>query len=344
MTDASEFSIPPVPSKKEPVRVLLERLGIDVSDWAWTNDGVPIENPNDNISRNTYWSFIGKASEPTVLCVWYEDIGWGSNPPTYHGNMRDALNSLTRLSTPAVGKDGFGRLKAKSRMADNFQKAVWDAWKRSHPIKFILVDGNQVSIERAAEASSEVKTRGIDHASWYVHDYNGVTGAFALVRGVPRAVVIDDPLDGIVDPAEDPAFQDLLGSLSQTECDALIKARVGQGQFRDALIARWKGCAVTGCGFLNAVVASHIKPWSQCNSRDERLGVSNGLLLIPNLDRLFDQGIISFDERFKIILGSELKAGVASQLNVNVNMKIVRSNHSDILPFLQWHRENRFRP
>jgi hypothetical protein len=40
----------------------------------------------------------------------------------------------------------------------------------------------------------------------------------------------------------------------------MIKARVGQGRFREALIARWQGCSITGCAVYDVLTASHIKP------------------------------------------------------------------------------------
>ena len=41
------------------------------------------------------------------------------------------------------------------------------------------------------------------------------------------------------------------------------------------------------------MVASHINAWALSNNV-ERLDVENGLLLAPHIDRLFDQGLISF--------------------------------------------------
>jgi putative restriction endonuclease len=81
----------------------------------------------------------------------------------------------------------------------------------------------------------------------------------------------------------------------------LIKARIGQGAFRAKLIVLWGSCAVTGYKDLNLLVASHIKPWS-VSSNSERLDVYNGLLLVPNLDKAFDSGFISFKESGEIMI------------------------------------------
>jgi hypothetical protein len=82
--------------------------------------------------------------------------------------------------------------------------------------------------------------------------------------------------------------------LSATEKDALVSARVGQGAFRTAVLARWEGrCAVTGSSTLEAIRASHIKPW-RLATNEERLDPANGLPLVATLDALFDAGLIAF--------------------------------------------------
>ena len=82
--------------------------------------------------------------------------------------------------------------------------------------------------------------------------------------------------------------------ISETTREALIQARIGQGKFRSDLIKRYEGsCALTGLQNLSLLVASHIEPWALCNN-EERLDIDNGLLLASHIDRLFDQGLISF--------------------------------------------------
>lgn len=76
-----------------------------------------------------------------------------------------------------------------------------------------------------------------------------------------------------------------------TEAERLVLQRVGQDLFRSALLDYWRGrCCVTGLAVPSLLRASHIKPWAKCVSDDERLDVSNGLLLAPHIDALFDVG------------------------------------------------------
>lgn len=129
-------------------------------------------------------------------------------------------------------------------------------------------------------------------------------------------------------------------ALTDTERDALIKARIGQGRYRDALLAYWGGCSVTECSVPQLPRASHIKPW-RAASHTERLDYFNGLLLTPNLDLAFDQGLISFDDRGEILLSSEVDAATAQALHLSADLRLrqIEPMHRG---YLAWHRDNLF--
>ena len=87
---------------------------------------------------------------------------------------------------------------------------------------------------------------------------------------------------------------------SSTEREALTKARLGQGLFRHRVAELEPACRVTGLSRQEFLVASHIKPWRDCDNH-ERLNGANGLLLSPHVDKLFDRHWISFDSSGEII-------------------------------------------
>lgn len=149
------------------------------------------------------------------------------------------------------------------------------------------------------------------------------------------------PTTGFVQSAvpSDVDLQDF--ALSDTERDALIKARIGQGGYRDALLAYWGGCSVTDCTTPILLRASHIKPWRMASAQ-ERLDPFNGLLLTPNLDVAFDSGLISFDDLGQIILGDDLDPDSARALNLNAQLRLrhIEPRHR---VYLAWHREHLFR-
>ena len=106
-------------------------------------------------------------------------------------------------------------------------------------------------------------------------------------------------------------------SLGGTEVERLVRQRVGQDVFREALMDYWGGvCAVTGLALPGLLRASHAKPWADCISDDERLDVFNGLLLAPHLDALFDGGWISFGGCGEIVISTHLDETSRRLLNV----------------------------
>lgn len=129
-------------------------------------------------------------------------------------------------------------------------------------------------------------------------------------------------------------------NLSETEKQQLIKARIGQGVFRDSLIKMWGGCCcVTGCNYVNVLRASHIKPWRE-STNSERLDKLNGLLLSPNLDALFDKGLISFADDGKVLISQSLSDDVCKALGVSMHAKAdLKSGH---VKYMRWHREKIF--
>lgn len=130
-------------------------------------------------------------------------------------------------------------------------------------------------------------------------------------------------------------------SLSETEREAIVKARIGQGRFRYSLIDYWRACAVTGCEEQKLLVASHIKPWAKSEAL-ERLSLYNGLLLSPSLDACFDSGYISFDDSGIVMISSTLSKSDIIALGITQDMKLSRIE-PEHCQYLAYHRENVFR-
>jgi hypothetical protein len=130
------------------------------------------------------------------------------------------------------------------------------------------------------------------------------------------------------------------GSLRDTEKRLLVSARIGQGCFREALIKHWKGCAITGLSNPMLLRASHIKPWA-ASTNQERLNPFNGILLIPNIDLLFDRGFISFDPKGKILISNALDKNELEQMGLEEGAQIDLELEHQV--FLAFHRDNVFR-
>lgn len=97
--------------------------------------------------------------------------------------------------------------------------------------------------------------------------------------------------------------------LRETVRWALVRARIGQGLFRERLESIEQGCRVTGIREREVLRASHIKPWAH-SSNHEKLDGENGFLLTPHIDHLFDRGYITFSDRAQIIVSDQLPRAI----------------------------------
>jgi hypothetical protein len=326
------------PTIKRPVRELLLEAAHDVSAWNSTKSGQIIANPNDNISRNTAWVFPGKADEPLVACIWFEHLTISQHVTSYLGNDRAYRQKLLALDKGTRDSDVRHRLRTWTARSYDLDMAIQHAYKHTCPVRLILVDGDSVDGD-AADRASTVSARALDSETWWVHHYDFVTGEYQLVRGggPPPPISQEESTSDIPDVGDDPLLQEYLRDLSETERGTVIKARIGQGPFRDALFDRWGGCSVTRVKMKDVLTASHIKPWSQCDTGKERVSVSNGLLLVPTLDRLFDRGLITFDQNFKIRISSQLNLLHQAEFGINPNTQLRIRTFADLKPFLKWH-------
>ncbi len=132
-------------------------------------------------------------------------------------------------------------------------------------------------------------------------------------------------------------------SLSETDKKTLVLSRIGQGLFRNQVLdLNGARCAVTGCCQPEVIIASHIKPWCKSNN-EERLDPKNGLPLSANLDRLFDSGLISFDNKGYIILSSKIKKRQLEIIGISKGARLLKSLDVRQLEYMKYHRDNIFR-
>jgi hypothetical protein len=85
--------------------------------------------------------------------------------------------------------------------------------------------------------------------------------------------------------------------VEKTERESLVLARIGQGKFRQNVIDVWGNgecCALTLTNVREILIASHIVPWSKCDSNEQRLDGANGILLCAHIDKLFDAHLLTF--------------------------------------------------
>ncbi len=131
-------------------------------------------------------------------------------------------------------------------------------------------------------------------------------------------------------------------AIPETEKVALIKARRGQGIFKDNVMAIEKACRITQVDNPVHLIGSHIKPWRDC-SNAERLDGENGLLLTPSIDHLFDRGFISFEGTGEVLVSPRADDLSLRRMGIRVGERInVGSFSRQQKTFLDFHRDKIF--
>jgi putative restriction endonuclease len=90
------------------------------------------------------------------------------------------------------------------------------------------------------------------------------------------------------------------------EREALVKTRVNQSLFRQAILASYNNkCCITGLAARDLLVASHIIPWSK--DKNNRMNPCNGLCLNALHDRAFDKGLITITPDYYVKISEKLR-------------------------------------
>lgn len=83
----------------------------------------------------------------------------------------------------------------------------------------------------------------------------------------------------------------------------VVKQRIGQNFFRSAVLNAYESrCCITGISMETLLIASHIKPWKHSDVKTERTNPTNGLCLNALHDKAFDQGLITINKKFEIMV------------------------------------------
>ena len=84
------------------------------------------------------------------------------------------------------------------------------------------------------------------------------------------------------------------------------------------------------------LIASHIKPYIKCEE-DEKFDADNGLLLSKNIDNLFDNGWITFDDDGTVLCSDNLDIRIKSELQKQkLDKKYLNEKR---LKYLKYHRD-----
>lgn len=222
------------------------------------------------------------------------------------------------ISSPKVARDYISRLKflAKDYLLD----------------ENINTDTIQNILE---QDKKKIKSRNVYNTQKSISDFrSGLNKFLQFIKSDYKKKLSDSLLIDIEETKNNPR-------LNESEKEQMIQARVGQGEFRHKLIEYWGGCAITQIPMMSILIASHIKAWRDANN-EERLNLYNGLLLLPNYDKLFDKGYITFDSKNGELLCSKLiDAHDKHALGLTEHRRLTKIEEQHSI-FLQYHREHYF--
>lgn len=203
------------------------------------------------------------------------------------------------------------------------------AWKLTEkPLMEMSLSELDVTIQKAFLSSLFVdkNTRGNNMYSNSLKQYRNFLAVHdALLLDTSYAQFIEDNV-----------------KITETEREAIVTARVGQGIFRESLMKKYDGrCIVTGVDDKRILIASHIRPWA-VSTNEQRLSAENGLLLSPLYDKLFDVGLITFSEDGEIICSKTLENRNVDLLKIDRNRKYDLKSSAAFIDNLRYHQNSVF--
>lgn len=129
-------------------------------------------------------------------------------------------------------------------------------------------------------------------------------------------------------------------NLQETERQAVVLARRGQGLFKSRVMELERACRITGVTQQEHLRASHCKPWRDA-SNEERLDGENGLLLTPTMDHLFDRGFIGFEGNGDLLISPVAHLESLARMGISPDRrKNVGSFSSGQRSYLEYHRDS----
>lgn len=116
--------------------------------------------------------------------------------------------------------------------------------------------------------------------------------------------------------------------------EAAAKIRINQGKYRNFLIREFKKCPIRGVENKDLLIASHIVDFSDCEEEADKSNPYNGILLSPDVDKLFDKKYISFSSINGSLLFKDDEAEklarellISEKANVSKYLTVERSDY-----------------
>ncbi|HRN94239.1 MAG TPA: HNH endonuclease signature motif containing protein [Chitinophagales bacterium] len=132
--------------------------------------------------------------------------------------------------------------------------------------------------------------------------YKILPGLYGLVNHLDKIPLEYQPNDFLDKELQKNVIQEEIENTSKIIQQTI---RIGQEKFRRNLLEEMSFCPITGITDKRILTASHIKPWRVSNN-NERLDKNNGFIFSPTIDKLFDIGLITFEDNKALLISKAL--------------------------------------
>ncbi|HAS6319066.1 TPA: HNH endonuclease [Vibrio vulnificus] len=249
--------------------------------------------------------------------------GWGHVPKIKRDDIIICHENKRVIYVAQALEDAYPAPRPASR--------TYDEWKKEGN----KVDVNLIVLERPVSTSEfkhHIIERFNDQCEPKLFNVDGNATQNYMVA-IPEAVagIILSSLDSVNLDVLKPTKKLNAGSKGRNKRKATkggvrlsrSNARIGQGAFRDEVLDMWNDtCPVTSVSMPELLIASHIVPWALSDD-DEKIDGYNGLPLSPNVDKLFDKGLISFSDNGEILISPSLPLETLRALGISENTLII---------------------
>jgi hypothetical protein len=164
--------------------------------------------------------------------------------------------------------------------------------------------------------------------------YKILPGLYGLTNHLDKIPIEYQPDNYLEQQIENEAIESEVKSTSKIIQQTI---RVGQERFRRSLLKEIDFCPITGITDSRILTASHIKPWRVANN-SERLDKNNGFIFAPTIDKLFDIGLISFQNNKSILISKSISIENQRAIGIANNEICEKLQLENRLHYLEYHR------
>ena len=166
------------PRSKQLVFDLAEKAGLDMADWRGSSNDP--RGPKANPKYCYEWAYV-EPGKVIILNLWHPRMIEDGGRIIQKDNFRSDAEFHRTVS----------RKMEWARRAQRLDDAIQIALRDNLPVRVILLDGVMRKKEEINANPSSVKRRELDSEPWTITEYNWVTGAFELTRGILTARYVD---------------------------------------------------------------------------------------------------------------------------------------------------------